>query len=155
MLGRTYETQDCSAARALELVGERWSLLIVRHALFRGITRFTDFQRSLGLARNILAARLDWFVEVGLMQRRPSAAGSPHHDYVLTDKGRDLQPIIIALAQWGDRWAAPDGPPVVFRHAHCGGPVQQQTTCGQCGTLVTGDEVEAHPTRRPAPPATG
>jgi DNA-binding HxlR family transcriptional regulator len=155
MLGRTYGTQDCSAARALELVGERWSLLIVRDALFRGTTRFTDFQRSLGLARNILAARLDRFVEAGLMQRRPPAAGSPHHDYVLTDKGRDLQPIIIALTHWGDRWAAPDGPAVVFRHAHCGGPVQQQTTCGQCGTLVTGDEAEAHATHRPAPPATG
>lgn len=155
MLGRTYGTQDCSAARALELVGERWSLLIVRDALFGGTTRFTDFQRSLGLARNILAARLDRFVEAGLMQRRPPAAGSQHHDYVLTDKGRDLQPVIIALTHWGDHWAAPDGPPVLFRHAHCGGSVQQQTTCDQCGTPVAGDEIEKHSTRRTAPPATG
>lgn len=67
--------------------GDRWSLLIVRDALFQGTTRFTDFQRSLGLARNILAARLDRFVEAGLMQRLRPTAGSPHHDYVLTDKG--------------------------------------------------------------------
>src|ERR1051325_9382667 len=106
MLGRLYGTQDCSAARALELVGERWSLLIVRDAIFRGTTRFSDFQRGLGLARNILAARLDRFVEAGLMERRDSAAGSPHQEYVLTEKGRDLQPVIIALTHWGDRWAA-------------------------------------------------
>jgi DNA-binding HxlR family transcriptional regulator len=150
MLGRTYETQDCSAARALEIVGERWSLLIIRHAIFRGITRFGDFQRSLGLARNILAARLDWFVEEGLMHRQPHAAESPYHDYVLTEKGRELQPVIVALTHWGDRWAAPDGPPVLFRHTHCGGAVHQQTICRDCGQRVVADEVEAHPvTRRP------
>jgi len=143
MLGRTYESQNCSAARALELVGERWSLLIVRDALFRGTTRFSDFQRTLGLARNILAARLDRFVEAGLMERR---AGSPHHEYVLTDKGRDLQPVIIALTHWGDRWAAPDGPPILYRHADCGGSVQQQTVCGRCGAHLAGDEVRAEPT---------
>jgi DNA-binding HxlR family transcriptional regulator len=146
VLGRTYETQNCSAARALEVVGERWSLLIIRHALFRGITRFGDFQRSLGLARNILAARLDWFVEQGLMERQPNAAGSPYPDYVLTAKGRELQPVIVALTHWGDRWAAPGDPPVTFRHARCGGEVRQQTVCHDCGQHVPADAVEAHPT---------
>ncbi|BDT93172.1 MULTISPECIES: winged helix-turn-helix transcriptional regulator [Nocardia] len=151
MLGRTYETQDCSAARALEIVGERWSLVIIRHALFRGITRFGDFQRSLGISRNILAARLDRFVEDGVMRRQPDAAGSAYHEYVLTEKGRELQPVIVALTHWGDRWAAPGDPPVVLRHAHCGGAVHQRTVCRDCGEAVAIDEVEAHPTAQRAP----
>ncbi|MBF6473638.1 winged helix-turn-helix transcriptional regulator [Nocardia gipuzkoensis] len=151
MLGRTYETQDCSAARALEIVGERWSLVIIRHALFRGVTRFGDFQRSLGIARNILAARLDWFVEVGLMDRRPDPAGSSYHEYVLTEKGRELQPVIVALTHWGDRWAAPGDPPVILRHTRCGGAVHQQTVCHDCGQPVAIDEVEAQPTAHRAP----
>lgn len=144
MLGRTYETQNCSAARALEIVGERWSLVIIRHALFRGITRFGDFQRSLGISRNILTARLDWFVEQGLMERRPDAQGSAYQEYVLTDKGRELQPVIVALTHWGDRWATPDGPPAVLRHAHCGGEIHQHTIC-DCGEHVTIDTVQADP----------
>ncbi len=146
VLGHTYETQNCSAARALEIVGERWSLMIIRHALFRGITRFGDFQRSLGIARNILTARLDQFVEDGLMRRQPDSAGSGYHEYVLTEKGRDLQPVIVALTHWGDRWAAPDGPPVIFRHADCGGAVYQQTVCADCGQPVAIEAMQAHPT---------
>ncbi|MCA2230456.1 winged helix-turn-helix transcriptional regulator [Nonomuraea aurantiaca] len=146
MLGRSYESQNCSAARALEIVGERWSLMIIRHALFRGITRFGDFQRSLGVARNVLAARLDLFVEQGLMERQPSSENSAYHDYVLTDMGRELQPVIMALTHWGDRWAAPGDPPVVFRHEHCDGEVRQQTICGDCGQHLAIDEVKAHPT---------
>ena len=149
MLGRIYETQDCSAARALEIVGERWSLMIIRHALFRGITRFGDFQRSLGIARNVLTARLDWFVEAGLMTRQPHTAGSAYHEYVLTEKGRDLQPVIIALTHWGDRWVAPG--PVILRHANCGGPVHQQNICRDCGQQVPADAVEADPVARQAP----
>ncbi|NUP82940.1 MAG: helix-turn-helix transcriptional regulator [Nonomuraea sp.] len=150
MLGRTYETQNCSAARALEIVGERWSLLIIRHALFRGITRFGDFQRSLGIARNVLAARLERFVEQGLMERQPSGAQSPYHDYVLTDMGRELQPVIVALTHWGDRWAAPGDPPVIFRHVDCGGTVHQQDVCDDCGQSVAAEAVKAHPTAREA-----
>jgi DNA-binding HxlR family transcriptional regulator len=146
MLGRTYETQDCSAARALEIVGERWSLMIIRHALFRNVTRFGDFQRSLGIARNVLAARLDQFVEDGLMERRPDPSGSAYQEYVLTDKGRELQPVIIALTHWGDRWAAPGEPPVTLRHADCGGEVHQQTICDDCGRPAAVDRVVAHPT---------
>uniref|UniRef100_UPI003F4958A6 winged helix-turn-helix transcriptional regulator n=1 Tax=Nonomuraea bangladeshensis TaxID=404385 RepID=UPI003F4958A6 len=128
-------------------MGERWSLLIIRHALFRGVTRFGDFQRSLGVARNILAARLDRFVEEGLMERRPvAAARGPYHDYVLTDMGRELLPVVVALTHWGDRWAAPGDPPVVFRHADCGGAVHQQAVCQDCGQPVAIHAVQAHPT---------
>ena len=86
MLGHLYENQDCSAARTLELVGERWSLLILRDAMFRRSTRFSEFQKSLGIATNILTRRLDRFVDVGLMKRRQSSAGD-HVEYLLTQKG--------------------------------------------------------------------
>jgi DNA-binding HxlR family transcriptional regulator len=150
MLGRTYERQNCSAARALELIGERWSLLIIRDAVFGGTTRFVDFQRSLGIARNILAARLDRFVEEGIMERRLYSERPPHHDYVLTDKGRDLQPIVLALTRWGDRWAAPAGPPVLFDHADCGGQLEQRFVCTVCGDTTTPGQVVS----RPGPGAT-
>jgi DNA-binding HxlR family transcriptional regulator len=145
MLGRTYEGQNCSAARALELVGERWSLLIIRDAIFAGTTRFADFQRSLGIARNILAARLDRFVEEGIMKRRRYSERPAHHEYLLTDKGRDLQPVVLALSRWGDRWAAPAGEPVLFEHAGCGGRLEQQLACTACGDATTPDEVVSRP----------
>jgi DNA-binding HxlR family transcriptional regulator len=150
MLGRTYEGQNCSAARALELVGERWSLLIIRDAIFGGTTRFADFQRGLGLARNILAARLDRFVEEGIMERRLYSERPPHYEYVLTEKGRDLQPVVLALTRWGDRWAAPAGPPVLFEHSDCGGHLEQQLVCSACAATATGEQVAS----RPGPGAT-
>lgn len=145
MLGRSYEGQNCSAARALEVAGERWSLLIIRDALFRGITRFTDFQRSLSLAPNILATRLDGFVREGLMRQRPQPGRPGQPEYVLTGKGRDLAPAIIALTAWGDKWAAPQGPPVLFQHQACGGEITQQTSCQGCGEIVPAGTVATRP----------
>ncbi len=138
MLGRSYEGQNCSAARTLELVGERWSLLILRDALLRGYTRFSQFQRSLRVAPNILATRLERFVAAGLLQVEGG-------NYVVTDKGRDLQPVLLALTAWGDRWAAPDGPPVVYQHDHCGGRISQHVECGQCGTVAATTGIVAKP----------
>src|SRR5688500_1724004 len=132
MLGRTYERENCSAARALEVVGERWSLLIIRNAMFAGATRFTELQRTLGIAPSILSARLDRFVEAGIMETRPLAGDATTQEYVLTAKGFDLQPVIVALTAWGDRWSAPDGPPVVLEHAGCGAPVAQHIRCTAC-----------------------
>src|SRR6266540_2386440 len=129
MLGKTYDRENCSAARALEVVGERWSLLIIRNAMFAGSTRFNEFQRSLGIAPNILSNRLDTFVAAELMETRPLAGDPDTHEYVLTSKGLDLQPVIIALTAWGDRWAAPDGPPIVYEHQGCGGDVHQHARC--------------------------
>ena len=133
MLGRLYEGETCSAARTLEIVGERWSLLIIRNAMFAHMTRFTDFERGLGVAPNVLAKRLGEFVEAGIFELRPGAAGG-HSEYILTDKGRDLMPIVVALTEWGDRWAAPpDGPPLSYEHEGCGGQVALKMECARCG----------------------
>jgi DNA-binding HxlR family transcriptional regulator len=112
MLGKLYESQNCSASRALEIVGERWSLLILRDAMFGDLTRFSQFQKSLGVATNILAKRLEDFVEAGLMERRAGATGE-QAEYVLTRKGLELKPVIVALTEWGDKWVRPG--PITFR----------------------------------------
>jgi DNA-binding HxlR family transcriptional regulator len=145
MLGRTYDTQNCSAARALELVGERWSLLIIRDALFAGCSRFGDFQRSLGVAPNILTARLDSFVAAGLMERRRYSEHPEHYEYLLTGKGRDLAPVIVALTAWGDRHAAPNGPPIIYEHTACGSEIHQQICCAACGQMHDPAEVHVRP----------
>ena len=124
MLGRLYESQDCSAARTLELVGERWSLLILRDAMFRHYTRFLQFQKSLGIATNILAKRLEDFVAAGLMVRRQPGASGEQAEYLLTQKGLELKPVIIALTEWGDKWVRPG--PAVFRDGSDGQPVELQ-----------------------------
>jgi DNA-binding HxlR family transcriptional regulator len=144
MLGRTYDSQVCSAARALELVGERWSLLIIRDALFAGATRFNDF-RTLGIATNILKNRLDGLVDAEIMERRNYSRNPEHYEYLLTGKGRELAPVIVALTEWGDRWAAPDGPPVLYTHSVCGGEITQQTICANCGQVHDPAEVHARP----------
>jgi DNA-binding HxlR family transcriptional regulator len=135
MLGKTYDSQVCSVARALELVGERWSLLILRNALFADSSRFGEFQRSLGIATNVLADRLDGFVESGIMRRHRYSEQPELFEYLLTDMGRDFAPALIALTEWGDRWAAPDGPPILYRHEACGAPVSHELTCADCGRI--------------------
>jgi DNA-binding HxlR family transcriptional regulator len=144
MLGRTYDKEVCSAARALEIVGERWSLLILRNAAFAGMTRFTDFQKSLDIAPNVLAARLERFVETGLMATSDGPAGQ--QTYHLTKKGLDFKPVIMALTEWGDRWAAPDGPPIVYQHEGCGGRVRPRVYCKTCGESLRPQDVRARKT---------
>jgi len=145
MLGKTYESEVCSIARALEVVGERWSVLIVRNALFAGSTRYSDFQRSLGIASNVLQTRLDGFVEAGIMRRHQYSEQPALYEYLLTEKGRDLAPALIALTEWGDRWAAPDGPPILYSHATCGSQVCHEVVCATCGPLEDVAEVQALP----------
>jgi DNA-binding HxlR family transcriptional regulator len=145
MLGRLYESENCSAARALELVGERWSLLILRNASFAGQTRFSEFGRSLGIAPNILASRLESFVAAGLMEMRPNAAHKGQNEYVLTEMGRDFVPALVALTEWGDRWAAPNGPPIVYEHETCGGHIQTELRCRSCNEVTTPAAVTARP----------
>lgn len=121
----------CSIARALDVVGEKWTLLVLREA-FYGVRRFDQFHANLGCARNLLSARLATLVAHGVLAREAyEAAGQRvRHEYRLTEKGRDLMPALVALMQWGDRWeAAPGGPPVVLRHRDCGAPVTAELTC--------------------------
>jgi DNA-binding HxlR family transcriptional regulator len=148
MLGKTYESQICSIARALELVGERWTLLIVRDALFAGVTRFNDHQHNLGIATNILKSRLDGLMAAGIMQRQTTSSGQ--HEYVLTDKGRELKPALIALTQWGDRWATNEAPPILYRHSGCGAQAGVETTCDIHGPI---DPTEIEPEPGPGMPA--
>lgn len=145
MLGRTYARENCSAARALEVVGERWSLLIIRNAVFAGMTRFSEFERRLGVAPNILAKRLADFVANELMEVTEPTAGERAREYRLTPKGRELGEVVMALTAWGDRWMAPDGPPVVYKHAHCGGTVSTITSCAGCSEHPPVADIDAHP----------
>jgi DNA-binding HxlR family transcriptional regulator len=155
MLGRTYDDQICSAARALEVVGERWTLLIVRDALFAGARRFSDFQTSLGIATNVLAKRLDGLVRDGVMERRLLDQLRERHEYVLTEMGRDLAKVIVALTEWGDAWASPDGPPKIYRHTTCGAPVSLQLRCPDHGAVQHAEATDSpgrrRRRRRPAP----
>jgi DNA-binding HxlR family transcriptional regulator len=144
MLNRTYDNQVCSIARALEVVGERWTLLIVRDA-FLGLRRFDDFQRDLGIARNVLADRLERLVEAGIFERRPYQERPPRYEYRLTDRGRDLWPALFGLLRWGDKHAAPDGPPRVIVHRDCGGEVDDHMICSKCGRPLTGRDTLAQP----------
>lgn len=110
MKTKSFSDMQCSIARTLEQVGSWWSLLIVRDAMM-GARRFKHFERSLGIAKNTLAKRLNQLVEVGILERVAAADGSAYDEYALTQRGRELAPVMIALAQWGDKWAAhEDGP---------------------------------------------
>ena len=144
MLGRTYESQVCSISRTLEVFGERWTFLIMRSALFAESTRFVDFQRSLGIATNVLSARLDHLVDSGVMEKVTADADDASR-YRLTPRGRDLVPALIALTEWGDEWAAPAGEPVLYRHHAGRHPVRMRLVCDTCGQLDEFDDVEALP----------
>jgi DNA-binding HxlR family transcriptional regulator len=145
MLRSDYDGQTCSIARALELVGERWTLLILRDA-FLGRRRFDQFQESLGIARNVLATRLDRLVDAGIMRRVRYQEHPPRDEYRLTEKGLDLWPVIVDLLQWGDRHlAGSQGPPVLLRHRDCGGALDSRRRCESCGAELGPREVEALP----------
>ena len=143
MLGRDYSGQNCSIARSLEIVGERWTLLILRDA-FLGVTRFERFQERLKLAPNILTKRLRALTDAGVLERRPYQERPERYEYVLTERGKGLLPVILGLMEWGDGNLAPDGPPALARHAGCGGPVEAGAVCGDCGQRVGADDVEWH-----------
>ncbi|MEO6388830.1 MAG: helix-turn-helix domain-containing protein [Croceibacterium sp.] len=104
MLGRTYPTQACGIARTLELVGERWTLLIVRDAIFRGPMRFSELERNLGVAPNILTKRLEHLVESGILK---AGGEGETRRYEITERGLDLVPMLIAATAWGEKWANP------------------------------------------------
>lgn len=142
MLERTYPNQVCSVARALEVVGERWTLLIVRDALL-GLRRFEEFRADLGVASNVLAARLDRLCAEGLLERRVYAERPERHEYVPTQKARELRPTLFMLMKWGDRhYPAAAGPPRLTLHSGCGGEVDEHLRCDRCRERVDFAHVE-------------
>ena len=141
VLGAGYEGQNCSAARALEVVGERWSLLIVRDLLY-GARHFSQLERTLGVAKNVLAARLQKLVEAGVVIKAPAESERPG-SYALTAKGRDLHLVLIALTTWGDQHCAPKGPPLRLEHT-CGGS-GVRLSCSACGEPVEARDVRLSP----------
>jgi DNA-binding HxlR family transcriptional regulator len=145
MLERSYPGQICSIARALEVIGERWTLLILRDAVL-GLTRFEEFQDSLGIASNVLTNRLKLLCEQGVLERRPDEQRPGRPKYVLTDKGREVAPALITLMKWGDRhYPTPNGPPRLTLHTGCGGTVGADLHCERCGKHVSVDELELRP----------
>jgi DNA-binding HxlR family transcriptional regulator len=129
----SFAGMSCSVARTLDVVGEWWSLLVLRDA-FTGVRRFEDFQRSLGIARNILADRLQTLVDYGVLERRLYHERPERYEYRLTEKGFDLYPVLLSLMRWGDRWATEemDQPPMVLTHKACGHDVMPVLVCPEC-----------------------
>jgi DNA-binding HxlR family transcriptional regulator len=121
MQHKSFTTLQCPIARSLERIGERWSILILRDA-FQGVTRFDQFQTSLGIAPNILARRLKSLVEAGVLERRRYSAHPPRDEYLLTERGRDFRPVVWSLLAWGNKHLAPEGPSVQLVDSETGVP---------------------------------
>lgn len=138
-------SEPCSLARALAIVGDRWTLLILRDAFLK-VRRFDDFHARLGIARRILAARLTALVDAGILDRQPYQARPVRHEYRLTQKGLELYPVLLSLVHWGDRHCADaDGPPMLHRHKACGHDFRGVLTCSECGEAVEPRAVEPRP----------
>lgn len=132
----SFADMHCSIARALEMIGPWWAFLILRDA-FMGIRRFKEFERSLGIAKNTLSSRLKLLVDNGLLKKMPAADGSKYAEYHLTEKGKELFPILVSISQWGDKWAAhEDGPKVVIIDKRDGDPIPQQTIMDRSGKPI-------------------
>lgn len=141
---KSFSGMHCSVAQCLEVVGEWWSLLIVRDA-FLGVSRFDDFQQRLGISRNVLNQRLTHLVQHKVLEKVPYSEHPPRHGYRLTDKGRDLWPVLTTMRQWGDRYAAPEGPPLELIHQQCGHVSQALLICSECGEQIGAGNVKAVP----------
>ncbi|HEY6430141.1 MAG TPA: helix-turn-helix domain-containing protein [Acidimicrobiales bacterium] len=142
MLQRDYPTQYCPVAGSLEVVGERWTLLIIRD-VFLGIRRFEDIQRDLGVARNVLQARLERLVEHGILVKRPYQDRPVRCEYRLTEKGADLWPVLVALLKWGDRYTIDGERPMILQHRDCGGELDDRRRCTVCEADVSVTEAIA------------
>jgi len=145
VLQRDYPEQVCSIARSLEVVGERWTFLILRDAVL-GVERFEEFQNSLGIATNVLSNRLKLLCDEGVLERVPDEERPGRPKYVLTSKGAELAPALIVLMKWGDRhYPTPKGPPRLTLHAGCGGNIGADWHCDGCGKQARPGEIELPP----------
>jgi DNA-binding HxlR family transcriptional regulator len=137
--------QPCSVARSVAVIGDRWTLMILRDC-FLGIRRFEDFERRLGISRSIVADRLKHLVDEGVLRREPYQDRPVRHEYRLTEKGLALHPVIMAIVHWGDvHYAGEAGPPLLHRHKPCGCDFAPVMTCSECGEPVVAREVEVRP----------
>jgi DNA-binding HxlR family transcriptional regulator len=135
----------CSIARTLDVVGDGWTPLIVRD-LYLGISRFDVLARNLGVSRKVLTERLNELLEHGVIERVPYQERPPRYDYHLTQKGRELVGVLLAMRQWGDRWAPLEGgPTLLLRHDTCGAVTEPVPHCAVCGELMVPDEVTPLP----------
>jgi DNA-binding HxlR family transcriptional regulator len=141
-LGRDYDGQNCSLARALEVVGERWTILVLRD-LFFGVRRFSDLRAHLDIPRAVLTERLARLVGEGVLTRTEYQRG--RYEYTLTPHGRELWPALFALSQWGERHDSPDGRRRIFSHAACGEDLARGGMCPACGTLPPPEEIDIRP----------
>jgi DNA-binding HxlR family transcriptional regulator len=138
----SFRDMNCSVAQCLEVVGEWWTMLIIRDA-FLGVTRFDDFHERLGVSRNVLTQRLGHLVEADVLERVAYCKHPPRYDYRLTEKGKDLWHVLTAMRQWGDRWKAPDGPPIELVHKGCGEVAEVVAACSVCRESVSSRDVRA------------
>jgi DNA-binding HxlR family transcriptional regulator len=145
VLKRDYETQTCSVARALEVVGERWSRLILR-SVFLGVHRFDDLHDSLGITRSVLTARLERLVDEGVLERVPYHERPIRYEYRATAKGRELWPVVTHLLRWGDaHYPEPTGVPRIIEHTGCGGQPDEHLLCDRCREPLSYFTVNACP----------
>jgi DNA-binding HxlR family transcriptional regulator len=135
------DKQPCSLARTLAVVGDRWTLLVLRDC-FLGVRRFEQFEERLGITRHVLADRLRKLVEAGVLVKVPYQERPLREEYRLTDKGRDFYPVLLSLVHWGDKHLAGDGgPPISHIHKTCGEPMQGILICSVCGEQLDPREV--------------
>ncbi|MCH1513486.1 MAG: helix-turn-helix transcriptional regulator [Acidimicrobiales bacterium] len=135
---------SCSIDSTLTVIGDRWTLLILRD-LFRGVRRFEQLRRDLGIAKNILSDRLQKLHDSGIVLQRPYQTNPIRHEYHLSEKGIDLSPSLIALMHWGDRWYADGRPPTILTHATCDTPLTQSTHCVSCNIDVKPTDISSRP----------
>ncbi|WP_346618675.1 helix-turn-helix domain-containing protein [Blastococcus montanus] len=146
MSDASFDRSRCSVAGTLAVVGEKWSLLVLREA-FLGVRRFADVQRALGIPKAVLTDRLATLVQEGILRREPYQAEGERqrHEYRLTDKGRDLYPTLVSLMEWGDRYLGDGPPPLALEHRECGAPVRVALVCDAGHELPGPREVQARP----------
>jgi DNA-binding HxlR family transcriptional regulator len=141
----SYAAMQCSMARSLELIGDWWNPLILRD-LYLGLTRYDELAEDLGISRNLLTTRLAALMDGGLVERHPYQLHPVRYHYRLTEAGKDLAPVLMALTAWGDRWVTPDGgPPALFEHTGCGHRFTPIVACSCCRERVTVEEVTIRP----------
>ena len=137
--------QPCSVARTVAVIGDRWTLLILRDC-FLGVRRFEAFQERLGISRTIIADRLRLLVDEGVLRREAYQERPIRYEYRLTPKGLDLHPVVMAIVAWGDRhYAGEAGPPLLNRHKACGCDFHAVMTCSECGEPVGPRDVQSRP----------